>query len=143
VPAKRYPDTRVPHLREVGALYLPDTDRDKPVPQDDSLKTWRRAAIFWMFTLNVLGIAIFLYLASRLWPSARHTERPMDLFTWDMRALPFLVLGVFANTTAFLLGGWGVWKRRDWRLAFVWFVMSLGWYLAMLLDNFEAVKVPS
>jgi hypothetical protein len=105
------------------------------------MNTWRRGSIYLMIILNAVGIVAYLYFASRVWPSATHVGRPRDLIKWDMTALPLLILAVVGNTTVLVLFIWGTVRRRDWRIALVWILVSLAWLGAMLCDRSRSLDV--
>lgn len=65
-----------------------------------------RRFAFWWPTLNLAGIALYLRLASTLWPLPGEEHLPGgpgDAFVWILEILPLQVIAVAANTGAFVL----------------------------------------
>lgn len=85
---------------------------------------------YWIFA-NLLGILLYLYLASKLWAPVgeRGLEGgPGDPIIWTTTALPVLVLFSLLNIAWFLLIVLRFKKKKSWQPLIIWLVVILAWF---------------
>ncbi|MBX3735491.1 MAG: hypothetical protein KF715_02280 [Candidatus Didemnitutus sp.] len=93
--------------------------------------------------LNLLGIIIYLRLASELWPSTSELGSPGgtgDAFWWAFCLLPFLAFFVVANVIALALLVWKLRSRERVVAIGVWALIATLWVLANAYDNYRATR---
>ena len=97
----------------------------------------------WVVT-NIIGIGLYLALASRLWPTSGEENTPGgpgDAFFYFIVIGPILLFFLAANVvTLFRL----IWRSSEKRSVLgLWIVMALFWIAAVLIDHGQGVRLIS
>jgi hypothetical protein len=91
--------------------------------------------------LNIAGIALFLYFASKIWAPPGDQGLmggPGDPLVWGFTAAPVLLLCVLINILWISLLVVGLIRGTSWRPIVIWMLVFVAWYGAMRLDVYRS-----
>jgi hypothetical protein len=99
---------------------------------------------WWWVPLNVVGMAVYLWLASALWVwpgDVGMPGGPGDAFYWLFVVVPVLLAFVIANALALMLA----WRRTSGRLRHImvamWLAIALAWAVTVVFDHYKSYRV--
>ena len=95
---------------------------------------------------NTFGIIIFVYFASRLWPTCMQEDIPLEFRTSDdfvsyiKTCLPILLFFSLLNLFWFIWTSWAIILGRgrnlkDWLLLMIWLMVGVMWFLTFQYDR--------
>ena len=102
----------------------------------------RRFAFSWP-ALNLAGMALYLRLASTLWPFPGEENLPGaagDAFFWFLEIVPLLVVAIFGNVGAFVFVIRNRKRRDGLTNALVWAVVAALWLSVVIYGEERAVR---
>ncbi len=96
-------------------------------------------ALWLLFSMNVAGLALYLYFASWAWaPPGQEGfgfEAGGDIVIWVLAAFPCLVIWTLINLIVSRSAITRLLLYRDWRLFALWLTIVIAWFGAFEYDS--------
>jgi hypothetical protein len=107
-------------------------------PTVDRFRKSRNFTLWLLISVNVSGLALFLYFASWVW-APRGQEGSYyeagDSISWMLLAFPFLAICTLINLVTSRSVFVHLFLYRDWRLFSLWLAIVLVWFGAFNYDS--------